>query len=356
MKIAVILGSFSIGSRPLDFSNLWDSPRGLTGTDLCFIRLQEELYKLGHEVHVFHNVSEVKIDESFDAAISINEPNLLIGMPKKTVKIVWQMLNDFSFVKPGFDDYVDQYLAVCKEHEEHMKRQTPHPEKWDTVSLGCDPKLYSNKKRVSGRVLWCSSADRGLHNLLQEWSKIKLAVPNATLRILYHFNYGDIDKVEPQDLSQHPNVVEMGQRIRYMKHAIKELKHLGVEHIGSVSRNQMVEEWNAASVFGFSCDTVAFSEGFSVSTLEAHASYTVPIITDQDCLGGIYRDSGATIIQTPVKDHLPEFTDAVIRGLTDRQFIMKTIKKSRQFALQHTWEQSAKQIENIIIKSVNKLI
>lgn len=355
MKIAVILGCFSIGTRPIDFDHLWDSNRGLTGTDLCFVRVCEELKALGHEVQGFCNVPSVDLDDTYQAVISINEPNLLMPLSPKLVRIIYMMLNDFSFVQPGFDAHVDRYIGVCQQHSDYVAKNSNTVGKWDTVALGCDPDLYKDE-RVPGRVIWCSSADRGLHWLLQQWPTIKQAVPEATLKIFYHMNYQSIEAIEPQDRTQHKHIVEMGQRVRYIRNALERLKPLGVEHVGSVSRNQMVQEWNQACVFGFSADTVAFSEGFSVSTLESHASFTVPVITDVDCLGGIYKDSGAIVIPSPVQNNLKPFTDAVIQGLTDKQFADQTIEKCRQFALNHTWKDTALAIEKIINNNMKNLL
>lgn len=371
MKIAIILGSYSIGTRPLDFwfDNIWISGRGLTGTELCLTETAKELQKRGHDVHLFtvhaqpHNKpdswKEVKlynfeerltvVDDSFDCLISINEPDVFRGMPKKPLRIVWQMLNDFPFAQPKWEEEIDLGYGVCEEHTNHLKKLTYQPEKWDTLGLGCSPDIYEDK-RVPGRVIWCSSADRGLHWLLSQWPKIKKAVPYANLRIFYHFNYGNLEKIEPNSTVDHPHVIEMGQRIRYMKYAIEKLKDLDVLHVGSVSRERIAKEFSEASVFGFSCDTVAFSEGFSVSTLEAHASFTVPVITSQDCLGGIYKNSGCVMIPSPVKNHLDEYSDAVIKSLTDKEFADQRIAKCREFAKEKTWPVIAEKLEKNILK------
>lgn len=364
LKIGIILGDFSIGKRLLDFNNLWTSTRGLTGTDLAFVRVAEEFQKLGHEVELFTACSTpiglyhgmrirstadiVKIDnEKFDAVINFNEPNLFIGM-EKPFKLLYMMLNDFSFVLPEFDQWTDHYVGVCQEHTNYVANNSNTNGKWSVVPLGCDPDKYKDK-RIPGKVIWCSSADRGLHWLLSQWSTIKCAVPNAFLKIFYHFSYIDLEKVEDNQ-THHPHVTEMAQRIRYIKKAVKELAHLDVEHVGSVSRERMQTEFSEASVFGFPCDTVAFSEGFSVSTLEAHASHTVPVITDADCLGGIYQNSGCVMVND-IKDNLDIFTQKMIQALTDQEFANQKIKKSREFAKQHTWTQTAQQLETIIKES-----
>lgn len=369
MKIAVILGAFSIGTRPLDFhyDNIWVSSRGLTGTDLATVMISSELQKLGHNISLFtvhaepYNKPEIwqsvklfnfserfhEIDNSFDVVISINEPDALRDLNTTATKICWQFLNDFTYCQPGFDDAVDVWLAVCNKHMEHLKNTAPHPEKWQVLPLGCDPNLYQDN-RVPGRVIWTSSADRGLHWLLSQWPAIKKSVPYANLRIFYHFSYGSILDIEPNSNTDHPHVVEMGQRLRYIKETVKRLKPLDVEHIKSISRQQITKELNEASVFAFSADTVAFTEGFSVSTMESHASYTVPVMTDVDCLGSIYKNSGAVIIPSPIRDHLPEFTKNVIKGLTDQKFADSVISKCKLFAEKHTWTKIAQGMEKII--------
>lgn len=375
MKLAIILGSMSVGSRPLDFwfNNIFTSARGATGTDIAFCMLSKELQKRGHEIHMFtvHAQPENKpdtwegcklynfidrhtvIDDSFDAIISLNEPDVFRGINSKAPRICYQFLNDFTYCQPDFDNYVDHWVGVCDSHKNYLSTQAraPSPNKWSVIPLGVDPDWYTDQ-RVPGRVVWTSSADRGLHNLLEIWPKIKAAVPYASLRIFYHFEYGQLLAVEPHDLSQHHfHTVEMAHRLRYIVESVKRLKHLDVVHGKSISRNQMVKEMNEASVFAFPCDTVATTEGFSVSTLEAHASFTVPVMTDQDCLGSIYNNSGAIVFKSPVRERLPEFTDAVIKGLTDKSFADSVIEKCRKFAFDHTWANTAQMMEQVAIIS-----
>ncbi len=366
MKIAIILGSFSTSSRPLYFPNIMGSSRGLTGTDLAFIMLVKCLAKRGHEVHAFtiqhpdhrpdtwenvklHNFEDRHqiIDDTFDSIIAISEPNTLIGLTDKPLRICWQFLNDFTYCDPNFSNYDDKFLGASNKHKEYLQSLTPNPEKWQYLGLGCTPEDYEDK-RVPGRVVWCSSADRGLHLLLQAWPQIKMAVPEASLKIFYHFDVERIEKIEPNDPGNNYLLIEMAQRIRYIKNAIKRLKTFGVEHVGSISRDQMKKEFSEASVLGYCCDTVSFSEGFSVTILEAHASFTVPVITDRDCLGEVYNNSGCIIVKSPVKDNLQEYTNLVIKSLTDKQFADSVIDKCRIFAWLNTWDVVAAKMEGII--------
>lgn len=370
-KIAIILGQFSIGARPLDFhfDNINTSGRGLTGTDLSLVRVSKELKNLGNEVHIFtchaqpnnkpsewegmklYNFEErfQVVDDSFDVIISIHEPDVFRGMTAKPLRVCYQMLNDFTYCANGFADFVDQWVAVCEDHKNHLVAQhrSPPASAFKIVPLGCDPNLYQDK-RVDGRMVWTSSNDRGLHNLLEIFPYIKSKVSSAHLKIFYHFEYGDLLKIEPNDTSTIHHTVEMSQRLRYIKECMARLKPLGVERIGSVSRAEMAKQMSEASVFPFSCDTVAKTEGFSVSTLESHASFTVPVITDQDCLGSIYENSGCVMIKSPVRKRLTEYADAVIKGLTDRNHANAVIEKCRAFALAHTWTKTAEKLQDVI--------
>ena len=376
MKLAFILGRYSVGSRPLNFNILWQDARGLTGTELGIVMNAQEMVKLGHDVSLFTVFAGEKpvewngvklftleqtqvIDETFDAVVSYNEPDVFRGMCRKPLKVVCQMLNDFHYCQPGFDELVDIYTSPSLVHMKYVQNLTPIPEKWKVVSLGCDPSWYSDS-RVPGRVIWASSADRGLHLVLQEWSKIKAAVPEAHLKMFYNFNFGDLTKYEPNDKllttdnnAYHPVIVEMGNRIRYIKTATEKLKHLGVEMVGSVSRERMQKEMSEAMVLAYPVSTVNFTEGFSVTTMEACASNTIPVLCGCDAIKSIYGKV-APMIEAPAKDHMKEFVELVVKSLTDEEFQKKTIKKCKAFAAKHTWHKVTVQLEKVIKEALNE--
>jgi glycosyltransferase involved in cell wall biosynthesis len=369
-KLAVILGSYSIGSRPLDmwFDNMFVSTRGLTGTDLTFGMISQELQKLGHEVHIFTVLAQphhkpdqwegcklynyidrhTVIDETFDAVISINEPDALRGVCDKPLRICWQFLNDFTYCQSGFDDYVDVWLSVCDQHMQHLKKSAPKPEKWSILSLGCDPTWYETNKKVPGRMIFCSSADRGLHLALQAFPEIKKRVPEAHLKIFYHFQEGSILNIDPNSVTDHPHVIELSHRLRYCREAIKRMKDMGVEHVGSVSVNEMKKQMSEAEVLLFPADTVAFTEGFSLSILQSHASGTIPCISSADCLGSIYKNSGCLMTEMPINQKMDQYVENVVKALTDNEFAKETRKKCLDFAQKYLWSDIAKKMVKII--------
>lgn len=371
MKIAFLFSAWGTGGRPLDFNNIWTSQRGLTGSDLGIIVTASEMVKKGHDTTLFtvysgeqpatwqgvklRNFAEVSpvSTEDFDVVISWSEPDVLRLVSNKPLRVVCQMLNDFSYCQPGFDSFVDVWTSPCQMLLDHLLRQGgTNPNKWHILPLGCEPSWYKDGPRVPGRVIWTSSADRGLHILLGQWPKIKAAVPEAHLRVFYNFNYDHVIHIEEQESQgggarAMPHITEMAQRARYMLETIKKLKSLDVDHVGSVSRERMAQELNEAMVLAYSFSPIAFTEGFSVSLLESCAAGVVPVTSDGDCLGSVYGGV-VPMVKAPIENNLEEFNSLVVKGLVDNEFRDTVRKQCKSFAYKHTWTESANKLENII--------
>lgn len=368
MKIAFVYGPMCIGSRILDFDNLENSPRGLTGSEISCVKIALEMSKLGHDVHLFVHQQEqpqrtwngitigskshydtAMRNESWDAVCCWNEPDNLRNVPSSAVRLVNQQLNDFNYCLLGYQDYVDIFTSPSEHHMNYIRKPNQN---WVVLPNGCDPSSYEDGKRVQGRVIWASSADRGLHLLLQAWPHIKARVPHASLRCFYNFDYSTIENLE-----WHPgacsDIAEIAQRIRYCKYAIEKMKHLDVSHHGSVSRSQMREEMNQAMVLGYPCETIRYTEGFSVTTMEACAAGVLPVISDADSLGQIYG-SVVPHVKFPASKHMQEFVDLVVRGLSDEDWRASVVKDTKELARKHTWDILARSLEQILVLEMSK--
>lgn len=373
MKIAFIYGDLSLGGRPFNPSILRTDSRGLTGSEISCFRIALEMVKRGHEISFFsrfincvfpgnwegihlYNLDDFKTSSTeWDAVCSWNEPDIHRYSPPKSLRLVNQQLNDFNYCHEGFDDFVDVYTSPSVTHCEFLKNDCKNltKEKFVILPNGCNPDDYSENK-VEGRMVWASSCDRGLHWLLQEWKEIKKAVPKAHLKVFYRLARYDFEDFELHTHSQYERgLLEMGQRIRYIKHTLPKLRSLDIEHIGSISRIQMIQEMNEAIVLPYPCDPIRFTEGFSVTTMEACAAGVVPIISKIDSLGEIYGEAVPTI-DLPVKNHLKQFRELIIQTLTDEKYREEIKIKAKKLARQYTWTDIAKRLENILISEIAK--
>jgi len=369
VKIALLYGRWCLsfrGSLPLKGHR--QDPRGLTGSEFGFIRIAQELTKLGHEVTCYTVSDETEfegitvkstddigqIDSSCDVAISINEPELLRDCKAK-FRVCQMWLNSFDFCRVGFDEHVDLWCSPSQGHLDMVLRE-PHdvhltetgatalyiadPNKWCVLPLGCDPERYDiGVAKVPGRVVYCSSPDRGLHWLLQEWPAIKRAVPHATLKIFYRLRAW-IDGFNATGYS--PPIEALRARAVYIDECLLRMSgaEWGIEVCDSVSREQIEREMCEAEVLAYPCDTTRWSEGFSCTILEACAARACPVITDCDALGSIY--DGACRVMP--RENIGAWRDAVIGALQWEETRDDWNARARAFAEKHTWALHAERL------------
>lgn len=335
MRIAVTYGPMCLQRSA---EETWADPR--TGSEVGWRRIVEELRLLGHEVDTALN----RFD--YETHISINEPDSLrhsSGLARLRICCFW--LNRFEFCQPGFDDHVDIYTSPSQAHLDQVLGAwgAQKPEKWRVNPLGCDLADYSPAaSKVPGRVIHCSSPDRGLHRLLEAWPTIKRRAPQATLRVFYRLE----EWMRAFDTTPYyPPIERNRQRAIYIAEALKLLSgpEWGIEVRDSVDRVTLAKELSEAEVFAFPCETMSWSEGFSCSTLEACAAEACPVLTDCDALGDVYRD----LDPVPV-GNWTQWRDDVVRALTDQAFREQRNKKARALAEKLTWAAHAKRLDEVI--------
>lgn len=372
MRIVVQFGRMCLSfRRTLDLATHRTDPRGLTGSELGCIRIAKELAALGHDVTLqsvtdmagqdWEGIHVRDLDdpiEPCDVVIAINEPDLLRAAPAGAFRVCLQWLNDVSYCKVGFEQHVDLFLSPSAPHLEQVMtnlewrkvEKTPeHPDgkalyepdaaKWAVVELGCDPERYEQQgDKVPGRVVYCSSPDRGLHWLLQEWPAIKRAVPNATLHIFY--------RLEPwlrgfDQTPWFPPIEPLRSRSNYVEECLTRFREhggMGVTLRDSVSRETIEREMAQAEVLGYPCDTTTWSEGFSCTTLEACAAGAVPVLLPCDALPAVYGDCAV------FGENVEAWREAVIRVLRDEKHRAELAEMCRAFASKRTWRRTAERI------------
>lgn len=386
MKIAFIYGPFCLGGRgenAFDWENIWDDPRGLTGSELSFIRISQEVQRRGHEVHAYtfskrampqeweglrmHKFDEItSMPRDFDAIYSWNESEPLRSVPTDPLRLVNLQINSFTHCTYGFQDFVDVWTSPSEAHRQrvcgmsHAVRLRPGDppwayqpslDDWDVITNGCDPGRYEKLgvKKVPGRVIWASSPDRGLHWLLQEWPKIRRAVPHAHLRIFYKMRQW-LDNIISTGHMGNDIDVQKGRGL-YIQEALRRMEGMGIELVDSVSRNQIDREMAEAECLAYSCDPVHWTEGFSVSLMEACAAQSCPVTTAVDAFPSIYGGV-VPMINVPVSEHISEFSDLVVKALSDKEHRDRVNSSVKQLAQEYTWASIAEKVEQMLTRRI----
>jgi glycosyltransferase involved in cell wall biosynthesis len=366
LRVAVIMGKLSSSIHGVyDIDTLYDEGL-LTGTGSNFFNIIWGLAERGHQVDAFcesiknflnhpklaganvYSFDLTKPDETYDAYISINEPDVLRDMPKNKLKICAMWLNDFSFCKPDFNDYVDVYACPSYIHARHLATSwNIDVKKFVVVPLSFNAEFFADVvERRASSIAYCSSPDRGLHHILEMFGDIKKQVPDANLRIYYRFQpwYDSIMASGHVDVSIHKaRATAIGKSLdEYGRNGEN-----GVYLIGPVPSKTMAKELLATRVMAYTCDPIMFTEGFSVSIMDACAAGCVPIVAGVDALPEVY--SGAVyMIPGKPNEQRSKWVEAIVAGLKNDEFANTVRAGARAFSAGFTRQKMAVLWESLI--------
>lgn len=364
MRLALIFSPWLLAHRPtgIDFSQVFTDPRGTTGSEYGLARIAEELVKLGHEVEIFTRSPSESwrgmrirpweernfVDRSYDTAISFNIPDDLRACGARFhATIFW--LNNFSFCQPGFGRHCDLFVSPSNAHREMAlsswktlqdgSHYDARPEQWTWLPLGVDPEKYGKEAKIPGRVIYCSSPDRGLHHLLAEWPAIKAAVPHASLHIFYRLMPWVEDMLKIPE--SHEGMRENRRRAVLIAEGLKATEGMDVTIRDAVSREQIQIEQDRAEVMAYPCDTMIWSEGWSCSTHEGCIAKACPIITDCDAFAEVYQGV-VPMVSMKRENWRAEWRDLVVAALKDESFRADVNATAYEWAKTRTWENTAR--------------
>jgi glycosyltransferase involved in cell wall biosynthesis len=374
MRLAFILGPklSSAGHGDIDPPLLFtEQHRALTGSEGTFFQIVRTLAERGHKVIAYcdaitigeaipalggatvRHISDA-IDPTCDAYVAQNEPDHLRRAPANKLRVCWQQHNNFDYAEPGYDNAIDLYAALSPVHREHLVTTSKTAEnKWIWIPNCLDTAFFADVPTAPRprTLAWISSPDRGLHRLLEMWPLIRKRVPDASLRIYYRF-----DPWIREQLAQR-KATRGSARAAFITECLRRLGREGengVTVVGAVPNVQLIRELQQTRVLPYTCDCVAFTEGFGVAVLDALAAGCLPILSDADALGDIYREVAEVIPGKP-HEHQGRWIDTIVRGLTDDRWVDSRMPRARHWAMQFTRERVAALWEDVFARNLTAL-
>lgn len=371
LRVAVIMGKLSSSIHGVyDIDTLYDEGL-LTGTGSNFFNIVWSLAERGHQVDAFcesvrnfinhpklaganvYSFDSARPDDTYDAYVSINEPDVLRLMPKDKLKVCAMWLNDFSYCQAGFDNNVDVYACPSDTHARYLATASGiDVNKLVTLPLSFNAEFFAEViERRPGSIAYCSSPDRGLHHVLEMFGDVKKEVPEANLRIYYRFQpwYDQIMASDPHaDVSVHRSRAQViGKHLdMYGRNGEN-----GVTLVGPVPSKTMARELLATKVLAYTCDPIRFTEGFSVSIMDACAAGCVPIVAGVDALPEIY--SGAVfMINGKPEEQRKKWIEAIVAGLRNEEFATTVRSGAKAFSTGYTRQKMGALWEKLINERV----
>ena len=341
---------------------------GIGGSELCAAALAKHLVASGHRA-VLHGSSRgvwdgvVYLDgmniSPSDVLISSRIPEIFSQPVPARLSLLWlHDIDCWDRLTPAIAEHIDGIVVLSHWHLDHVKRVYPwlagaevldygweqtytdyqdrqifHPDgkcsrlpKLIIMPDAIEPERFMNQNlpKVQHQLIWLSSPDRGLIQILELWDKLRAALPDATLKIYYGWNYFD-------KALQYPGMAEMKIRIQQL------IKQPGVEWCGRVGQEAIAEALLSSDIWLYP-PPHDFRETCCISALEAQAARVLCFYRMNGALGETAKygyplplDSSQDFIVQTIKEAVSSSQSGESRGL------------GRAWALEQSWERSASQ-------------
>ena len=239
----------------------WADPsvlKGIGGSEEAVIYATRELVKLGYKPTVFNNCGDMageykgvtyknlydfNPNDIYNIVISWRT-NIFQHTPitaKK--KVIW--LHDMPQADMFIDtDTFDKVIVLSEYHKSLLPSNIP-ADKIVMSTNGINAKDFDkivDIEREPYRLIYASSYDRGLEQLLDMWVDIKKAVPEAEL----HCFYGWDTFIKFENEGHRDSKFRLGM--------IEKMKQEGVFEHGRVGHKQLLKEYAKSSVFAYPCN------------------------------------------------------------------------------------------------------
>ncbi len=199
------------------------------------------------------------------------------------------------------------------------------------IGDGIDTERFSYPTdKIPHSFLWSSAPDRGLLEVLTLWSKIKEALPDATLKIFYGWGYYDRSLGFPGQRELKSKILEL-------------LKQEGVEWVGRVGQTKLAEVMAHTQCLLY--PPHPFRETCFITGLEAQASKMITFYRENGALGETVGDRGI-----PLKmDSTPEeIVSTITRVLQDKELYDKILNRGREYAMtQRDWRHQVEKMRGL---------
>lgn len=310
---------------------------GCGGSEEAVIQLSRQLTKLGWEVTVYANcIKEGKVDgidwirfERFNPRdmfnILVSWRNNIFSARNYVKKFVdMHDVPDLKFYSP---EAVGRSKILAKSEYHRSLLPGLPDENFKIIPNGIDPEQFSYEtEKVPNSLVWTSSYERGLENLLQMWPDIRKEVPDATIDIYYGFNTFDVSPwgKSPKGQAWKAKMIELFEQD-------------GVTEHGRVGTDDIAKAYMKAEVWAY---PTSFPEIDCITATKAQASRVIPVTTDYAVLKE--RNQGI-MIKGDINDDIvkEEFKRELIALLKDDKLKEEISKKLDVSA--YSWENVAKQ-------------
>ena len=321
---------------------------GIGGSETCAARLAQIAAENGHAVTMYgaHQAKEqygVQLmpwdsfrpeEEYFDLFIASRTVNCIDERLKAKKILVWahdiwllsgQNISEYHRKK------VDKFICLSPWHVDFFSEHHQLPkDKIEIIPNGINVELFDAPdldKKKYGKLIYSSSPDRGLDNLIYMMTFAKDQVPELHLDVYYGFhNY--------ESSVRSRNNAEEVKRLNELKELIE--KHSDfVNMIGRVSQVELAKKWSEAYAW---VQPTLFTETFCITAKEAQLSATPIVCSNVAALQTTVGPYGHIVNHNPYSyEGRVEFIDHIVKLHHDKDYWLDLSRKSYLGAKGISW-------------------
>lgn len=314
---------------------------GIGGSETCAALLSREFSKLGMRSILFGDCEDEVIDgveyinwQKFDYFKERNYIDYFISS-RTTDPLRHQIKNGRNFVwahdiflqNISNIEKIDKFICLSPWHIDFFSDH--HKIDKNKIYMqpnGIDLTRYDNQKidRDPFKLIYSSSPDRGLINLLKIFPILKKIFPKLTLHVFYGFDNWT------KCIAQRNNPQEK----EHMNAILALMKQDGIVYRGRVSQIELAKEQLSSALWVY---PTFFTETFAIGAIESMYAGAVPVIAPLAALETTVPDDCG------IKENdVNKFVDIISKLIVDNARLKQYRKKGREFVKHNfPWEKIA---------------
>lgn len=283
--------------------------RGIGGSEQAVIHMADELANLGHTVTVYNSVEKPTVFgqvvyEPIKEMDQLQETDVLIVWRtgadvleykhvkrEKTYLWLHDMVTEAEIIP--FVYFYDKILVLSQFHRKNFPGI--NDDRFYVTRNGTERLDLSDVvTRNPFKLVYTSAYDRGLVKLLENWTKLKLRVPEVELHVMYGWAVLD--------------AMHHDEAYAWFKEYMKNLfDQEGITEYGRLPQSEVIQHLRTAQLFAYPC---GYPETSCIAAMQAQMCGAVPVVVPTGALI-------ETVHVGPMAGTIDEWCDHVIRLLED---------------------------------------
>jgi glycosyltransferase involved in cell wall biosynthesis len=271
---------------------------GCGGSEEAIIHLTKRWAKMGYDVTVFNNCTKEEDRDGvkwrrYEHFNPRDAFNILISwrnnafLDPKIAEKRFIDLHDMPRLSSFPADSLKDVTMMVK--SQYHREQFPNlkDDNFAIIPNGLDENQFpKDREKLNNNLVWTSSYDRGLKELLEMWPKIKSEVPTATLDVYYGFGL-----LDSSPAGKNKGYANWRANMEAM------LTQEGVTHHGRVGTEEIAKAYLKADIWAYPTE---FPEISCITAMKAQVAGAIPVVTDFAALPETIKEG--VIIEGDIND------------------------------------------------------